>query len=123
MLGAATVLLAILESSASEFSVPSKVLSYLCAARPVVLSVPLDNLASRIVLENEAGLAAEPTDEAGFVAAARQLLDDPEMQRRCAWNGRQYAEKTFDIQVIADRFEGVFGIERDRRQRALGAAG
>lgn len=123
MLGAATVLLAILESSASEYSVPSKVLSYLCAARPIVLSVPLDNLASRIVLEHQAGLAADPADEAGFVAAAQQLLDDPELQRRCAWNGRQYAVKTFDIQVIADRFEAVFGVEKAGRERALGAAG
>ncbi len=123
MLGAATVLLAILESSASEYSVPSKVLSYLCAARPIVLSVPLDNLASRIVMEHQAGLAAEPTDEAGFVAAAQQLLDDPEMQRRCAWNGRQYAEKTFDIQVIADRFEAVFGLQKEQRAKGFSAAG
>ena len=41
------VLLAILEANASEFAVPSKVLTYLCAARPILASIRPENLAAR----------------------------------------------------------------------------
>ena len=40
VLGSGDVLVAILEADAGVFSVPSKVLSYLCAGRPVLLAVP-----------------------------------------------------------------------------------
>ncbi len=40
VLGSADVLVALLESDAAEFSVPSKLLSYLCAGRPVLASRP-----------------------------------------------------------------------------------
>ena len=55
MLASATVLIGILEEDAGVFSVPSKVLSYLCAGRPIVLCAPAENLASRTLLEAEAG--------------------------------------------------------------------
>ena len=41
VLGSADVLVAILEPDAGVFSVPSKVLSYFCAGRPVLLAVPV----------------------------------------------------------------------------------
>ena len=51
VLGTADVLIAILEANAGGFSVPSKILSYLCAGRAIVLSAPSENLAARIVVE------------------------------------------------------------------------
>ncbi|MCG9894749.1 MAG: glycosyltransferase family 4 protein, partial [Fimbriimonadaceae bacterium] len=56
VLGGADVLTAILEPDAGVFSVPSKVLSCLCAGRAVLLAVPPENLAARIVAREEAGL-------------------------------------------------------------------
>ena len=45
MLAAADVLLVLLDASARTFSVPSKVLMYLCAGRPILGgAMPLDNL-------------------------------------------------------------------------------
>ena len=72
VLGSADVLVAILEADAGVFSVPSKVLSYLCAGRPLLLAVPGENLAAKIVVECGAGLVVEPSDLAGFCAAAKQ---------------------------------------------------
>ena len=66
VLGSADVLVAILEPDAGVFCVPSKVLSYLCAGRPVLLAVPLENLVSRIVKNEGAGLGVDPLDVDGF---------------------------------------------------------
>ena len=105
--GAADVLIAILEPDAGVFAVPSKVLTYLCARRPLLLAVPLENLAARIVAENMAGVVGDPGDSQAFVQGARQLWQDQELRERMAENGRKYAEERFDIEKITDRFEEI----------------
>ena len=107
VLGSADVLVAILEPDAGVFCVPSKVLSYLCAGRPVLLAVPTENLVSRIVAEQGAGLGVEPTDVAGFCAAALQLAESPALREKAGRTARQYAETHFDVERITDRFEQI----------------
>jgi glycosyltransferase involved in cell wall biosynthesis len=107
VMAAAQVLVAVLERDAGVFSVPSKVLAYLCAKRPLLLAVPLENLAARIVVREEAGRAVSPEDTSGFLANADALLSDVELQRACGENARRYAEEHFRIEGIADRFETV----------------
>lgn len=107
VLGSADVLVAILEPDAGVFCVPSKVLSYLCAGRPVLLAVPAENLVSRIVVEHDAGLVVEPTDLAGFRAAALRLAESPQLREQAGAAARHYAESHFDIDHIADRFERI----------------
>lgn len=109
VLGAADVLLAVLEPDAGVFSVPSKVLSNLCAGRPQVLAVPRENLAARIVADSGAGLVCDPQDDAAFVAAALSLLAAPDLRRQMGQNARNYALRHFQIDRIADQFEAVFG--------------
>ena len=107
VLATADVLMAVLEPDAGVFSVPSKVLTYLCAARPVLLAMPPENLAARIVHRLEAGHIVPPTDPAAFVDAATHLLAAPETHHTMGQNARAYAEKTFDIETITDAFEEV----------------
>ena len=68
--GAADVLVAILEPDAGVFSVPSKVLSYMCAGRAILGAMPRQNLAARTIVDQGAGVVVEPDDAAGFRAAA-----------------------------------------------------
>ncbi|MBX3112931.1 MAG: glycosyltransferase family 4 protein [Fimbriimonadaceae bacterium] len=110
VMGSADVLVAILEPDAGVFSVPSKVLSYLCAGRGVLLAVPPENLAARIVADHGAGRVVAPTDADGFVAAAREMMADADGLKAMGSNARGYAERTFDIQAIGERFVDVFGI-------------
>jgi glycosyltransferase involved in cell wall biosynthesis len=107
VLGSADVLVAILEPDAGVFSVPSKVLSYLCAGRAVLLAVPSANLAARIVLENGAGLVVDPADVAGFCRAAAELIRSPDLRRRYGAAARFYADTHFDIRRITDEFEPI----------------
>jgi glycosyltransferase involved in cell wall biosynthesis len=110
--GSAHVLLAILEGDAGVFSVPSKVLSYLCAGRPLLAAIPGENLAARLIRRSGAGLVVDPTDTAGFLAGAKRLLVEDSLRVEFGERARSYAEATFDIQSITDRFEAVF--ERGR---------
>ncbi len=107
VLASADVLVAILEPDAGVFSVPSKVLSYLCAGRALLLAVPKENLAARIVTTISAGPVVEPTDIEGFSANARTLIASPDLREKCAKAARQYAETQFDIHRIGERFEAI----------------
>jgi len=108
LLGAADVLVSVVESDAGMFSVPSKVQSYLCAGRPILLAAPPENLAARIVARENAGLVVHPDDLDGFIAAARKLAGDADLRRTLGENGRRYAERAYDILKTTDRFERVF---------------
>jgi glycosyltransferase involved in cell wall biosynthesis len=107
-LGTADILIAILEKEAGRFSVPSKVLSYLCTNRALLLSVPAENLSSRIVNTNNAGIVVDPEDTDAFIKAAEEMMHDKELRTTMAANGRRYAEQTFNIEKIADKFESNF---------------
>ncbi len=107
VLGAADVLVAILTPDAGVFSVPSKVLTYLCAGRPLLLAVPPANQAAQIVTGHEAGLVVPPKQRSAFVEAGADLARDPALRERMGQNARAYAEQHFAIDPITDRFEAV----------------
>lgn len=108
ILASADMLVAILESEAGVFSVPSKVLTYLAAGRPILGAMPKNNLATRIIQNSESGMCVDPEDTSGFIAAAVELRGDCKLRESLGRNGRSYAEAEFDIDRIADRFESVF---------------
>jgi glycosyltransferase involved in cell wall biosynthesis len=107
VLASADVLVAILEPDAGVFAVPSKVLTYMCAKRPLLLAVPSMNLAARIVGDNGAGIVVPPSNETAFINAAIKLISDDELRSSLASNGLKYARKTFNIEKITDRFEEI----------------
>jgi glycosyltransferase involved in cell wall biosynthesis len=113
VMAAADVLVATIEPDGAAFAVPSKVMSYLCAGRPILISSPADNLAARTVEQARAGFVIAPGDEKGFLAAARRLASDAELRAELGRNGRAYAERTFDIGHIGDRFEGILTEARE----------
>ncbi len=101
------ILIVMLEADAGIFSVPSKVLTYLCFGKPVLAAVPNGNLAGRILVREQAGLVSEPGNHADFVINLRQLAERADLRERLGLNGRAYAERNFEIDAIADRFERV----------------
>ena len=106
VLASGDVLLAVLEPDAGVFSVPSKVLTYHCARRPMLAAIPSTNLAARIISRERSGLCVDPQDVVGFVDAGERLYREREFGRECGRNARAYAEKNFDVAAITDRFEG-----------------
>jgi glycosyltransferase involved in cell wall biosynthesis len=107
VLASGDVLVAVLEEDAGVFSVPSKVLTYLCAARPLLLAVPEVNLAARMIRGESAGLTVPPSGTAAFLDAAARLMNEPETAAAMAARARAYAEANFNIATIGDRFEAI----------------
>ena len=107
VLGSGDVLLALLEPDAGAFSVPSKILPYHCAGRPILASLPAGNLAARMIERSGAGDVVAPGDRAAFVAAAENLRSDPARREELGHRARAYAEATFDLQRITSRFEEI----------------
>lgn len=95
----------LLERFAGVLSVPSKVTSHLCAGRPILASIPQENLARRRVEDISAGLCSDPGDEVGFIAAARRLREDGDLRAACAARQADYVAVAFDIDRIGARFE------------------
>lgn len=114
VLGAADVLVVLLEADAGAFSVPSKTLSYLCAGRPVLGFVPAENLAAQLIAET-GGCVLDP--DAGSVAEGaawvRDLLADPARAAEIGKASRALAEHEFELTGCADRFEHILtGVAR-----------
>jgi glycosyltransferase involved in cell wall biosynthesis len=107
VLATGDIVMAILEETASIFSVPSKVLSYLCAGRPILLSVPLINLAAETVIVAKAGRAVPPNDTTRLINTAEEMLGSQVLRDECAANARAYAVRNFDIERICDKFESI----------------
>ena len=120
-LAAADILLAILEPDAGAFSVPSKVLSYLATGRAILGAIPADNLAAQLIQRNGAGLVVDPGDPAALVRAALRLASDAMLRVGYGRAGRAYAERAFDINAIAARFEDVFAQALDGDRPAVRA--
>jgi glycosyltransferase involved in cell wall biosynthesis len=121
VMASADVLVAILEPDAGVFSVPSKVLSYHCAGRPILAAIPAVNLAARIIERTGSGVVVEPSDGQGFVARAWELIEQPATRRKMGMRARCYAEETFDIAAIGTRFEDLLAgpdVDGDDSRRA-----
>ena len=108
VLGAADATVTLLEEDAGEFSVPSKVFSYMCAGRPLLMSVPASNYAAQIINTNGLGLSSHPEDTTTLISHARQLLEHPDLRDDMGKAARQLAERLFNIEAITNTFEELF---------------
>lgn len=91
---------------AGKTSIPSKVLGYLAAARPVIASVDLGTDTARLIQQAECGRVTGAQDPAALASAIVELADDQGLRERLGRAGRSYFEQFFD------RPAGVWAYER-----------
>ena len=108
VLASSDVLISLLDPQCGAFAVPSKTLAYLCAGRPLLVSAPECNLAARIVQRASAGESVTPDRPRGLIEAAERMLQSESLRHGYAANARRYAENTFQIEEITQRFLEVF---------------
>ncbi|MEJ2408463.1 MAG: glycosyltransferase family 4 protein [Novosphingobium sp.] len=114
-LAAADALIVILEPDAGIFSVPSKVLTYMCAGRAILGAIPLENRAARMVREVGAGLVVSPLEPERLTANALALQRDVLARHEMGVAARAYAERAFSIVEIGERFQSIVeGLEKTR---------
>ncbi len=113
VLGAADVCVALLEPDAGAYSVPSKIWTYLCGAKPLVLSIPRDNQAALIVGKIGAGISSNPGDEAQFVTNCLAMLSkNSEERAEIGRRGRLFAESNFEMDSIVQRVSRCIDLAR-----------
>jgi colanic acid biosynthesis glycosyl transferase WcaI len=110
VLASGDVLVTILESGASNYSVPSKTLTYLCSGRPVVALMPRTNAGYHVVVES-GGLAMDlaDVDIRDASSAVASLLEDEAGLLARGEQARNYAVRSFDIQRLSLQFERIIG--------------
>ena len=108
VLSSADVCLSILNKDASIFSVPSKILNYLCAGKTILLCAPENNLASKIIIESNSGRNFESNDINQITGFLKDVNKNKILKKNYSINARKYAEKNFDIGFISKKFEKIF---------------
>ena len=107
-LGSADALVGLLEPEATMFSIPSKVLTYMAAGRPIIGLMPPGNPAAADI-EACGGFVDEPTPEGARRAAAwlSEQAADPAARDQIGKRTRGVAEEKFDPDRITTAFETV----------------
>lgn len=108
VLGSADVLVALLEPDATKFSIPSKVLSYMAAGRPILGLMPGDNPAA-IDIKDSGGFVADPSDVGAKSATAwlSELAADRALVEQIGHRTRAIAEQKFDVDGVARQFDAI----------------
>lgn len=104
-LAGSDVLVALLEPEAAEFSVPSKVATYLCAGRAVLAVMPRDNPAAQQVLRSNSGRVCQTLESVSKQAV--EMVRSKSEVAVMGTNARKEAERAFDIGQIASQFESI----------------
>lgn len=94
-------------------SVPSKVLGYMAAARPVIASVDGDSETAALVVQSNCGMVVEPGNNAALAGAIVHLIGDRQQMIRLGSNGRHFLEANYRKEKITgqyvDFFEDIVG--------------
>lgn len=94
-------------------SVPSKVLGYMAAARPVIASVDSDSETASLVRRSGCGIVVEAEDGAQLANAIIALAEDCDRRIRSGEHGRRHLEDHYAKATVTGRyirfFEAVAG--------------
>ena len=86
--------------------VPSKLLTYMAAGRPVLAAVNSTSQGAEILREADGGLLVMPDDPLALAAGVQALAAaSPETLRAMGLRNRQYAETHFDQRAVVAQHE------------------
>ena len=101
----ASVLIAVLEPVASTFSVPSKIMTYLSAGKPIVASIDPNNASAKILKESGAGIVISPEAAAlEFCEAVIKIISNSQIAISMSEAAKEYSQKYFDSNLAAKFF-------------------
>jgi len=106
MRAADALLVHLRRSEIADHAIPTKILSYLAASRPVVCAT--SGAAAELVRSAEAGLTLEPGDPVALAGAITHLASlSAEARGQLGRNGRAYLDEHFEKQTVIDGYERV----------------
>jgi colanic acid biosynthesis glycosyl transferase WcaI len=89
-------------------SVPSKVLGYMAAARPVLASVDASCETARLISVAGCGVVVAPDDEVALCNALEDFFARREALGQLGARGREYLVRTFNRDTVLMRYGDVF---------------
>ena len=87
--------------------VPSKLLSIMAAARPVVASLPLESDARNIISEAGCGICVDAGDGEALANAIRKLASDRVLAKEMGQRGRTYVEAHFSREACTKQMAAI----------------
>jgi colanic acid biosynthesis glycosyl transferase WcaI len=100
----ADVSLVTLAPGRGKTSVPSKVLGYMAAARPVVASGDHDCDTADTIRQAQCGLIVQPGNGQELAKALLSLYHNPDQREAFGQAGRQYFLQHFDRRVVMEKY-------------------
>jgi colanic acid biosynthesis glycosyl transferase WcaI len=128
MYAAADVLLLIQKAAVIESVIPSKLLTYMAAGRPVLAAVSNKSETARYVERAECGRIIHSEDPMALVKAALSLRADSALRERLGSNGRAYVLEHFtkdkilrEYELLFSRYEGEVRPGAEASKKAIAA--
>jgi len=113
VVASADLCLATLQKSLLCPVVPSKLLGYMAAGRPIVASFPEGGDAPRVVRDAACGVCVPPGEPEQLARAIIEASANPDECRARGENGRRFAETHHDRDVVMALYESILDQLRD----------
>lgn len=108
VVAAADACLATLQKNLLCPVVPSKILGYMAAGRPVIASLPLSGDAPYVIRNADCGICVEPGSPQQLASAIIDMFNDRERCLEWGKNGRQYILANHDRHICVTQYEKLF---------------
>ena len=108
VLSSADVLLLNQQGDVIDAVIPSKLLAYMSAGRPIVAAVHPDSETARYIRLADCGLVVPPEQPQALADAIRKMRSKPEVAARFARNARTFAEEHFAREKVLKRYAELF---------------
>jgi colanic acid biosynthesis glycosyl transferase WcaI len=105
VLAAADVLLVHQKGTAIESVIPSKLLTYMASARPIVAGVNPDSETAKAIMLARCGIRVDSEQPEHLAKAILSLRYDSQWRQEMGRNGRKFVEKHFSHALVLPRLE------------------
>jgi colanic acid biosynthesis glycosyl transferase WcaI len=114
MYSAADVLLLHQKAAVVDSVIPSKLLTYMAAGRPVLAAASRNSETARSVRRAECGVIIQPGDPGALVQTVLSLRNDPAGREKFGASGRSYVQQHFTKEKVLHEYDLLFSRYVDR---------
>jgi colanic acid biosynthesis glycosyl transferase WcaI len=105
---AADVLVLNQRATVEDAVIPSKLLTYMAAGRPIVAAISDKSEAARYIREADCGLIVPPENPAALLQGILEFRQNPILGNEMGMKGRAYAEAHFTKDKVLQRYDAFF---------------
>jgi len=99
--------LCLMHKDSSIYSVPSKILNYMCAGKPVLARALKNSATHDLIKSSKCGIIDTSYNNKNFFNQIKKLIKNKKLLKQYSRNSRKYAVKKFNITNITNQFEKI----------------